>query len=292
MNPKIIVICGPTGVGKTDLAVQLASKVNGVIVACDSRQVYRGMDIGTGKDTSNLGIDLVEPNQPFSVMNYISLIQPLISRLIKLNKTPIITAGTGLYLKSLFNPPSTGSIKPNPNLRLALDQLPVSALQAKLMTVNPARYHAMNHSDQNNPRRLIRAIEIAQSSKTSIKRSSAQALKRLTIGLTAPLKIIDERINARVLSRATPTFSQEVRKLAALYPDFASFPAATATGYHEWLYYLAGKISKAQALALWQLHERQYARRQLTWFKKIPQIKWLDTSRSKWQIQVEPMLQS
>jgi tRNA dimethylallyltransferase len=293
MKNKIIIICGPTAVGKTALAIQLAKLINGAIVACDSRQVYRGLDIGTGKDKSNLGCDLADPNEPFSAMNYATLIQPVIESLLKSGQTPILTTGTGLYLKQLFNPPQTGMIKPNAKLREQLDQLSLIQLQEKLQRLNPEKWRAMNHSDQHNPRRLIRALEVSvanHSNHLAIKPFKYCDL--LYLGLTAPLEVLDARINARVLARATPEFTRELKKLISLYPNFTSLPAATATGYQEWLDYLKHQTTRAKAISLWQLHERQYARRQLTWLKKMPHLHWFDITDNLWQESVVELVQT
>lgn len=293
MKNKIICICGPTAVGKTDLAIKLTKLVNGVIVACDSRQVYKGMDIGTGKEKSNLGIDLVDINQPFSVMNYVSLIQPVLKQLLTSGKTPILTAGTGLYLKYLFNPPQTGLSKPNEKLRLQLNPLPIIELQQELERVDPKKWVSMNHSDQNNPRRLIRAIEIAVSSASNhLTIEPYSHFDLLFLGLTAPLPILDTRINRRVLDRATPRFTREVNYLLKKYPKFQTLPAATATGYSEWLKYLSHHLTQAEAIELWQLHERQYARRQLTWFKKDAKVQWFDITKTSFPTSVVQRVES
>ncbi|OGV96536.1 tRNA (adenosine(37)-N6)-dimethylallyltransferase MiaA [Microgenomates group bacterium RBG_16_45_19] len=309
MSRRLIVICGPTGVGKTQLALHLAKLVPGALVACDSRQVYTGMDIGTGKDippqaktklvrlkahrypvyqfqaVSHWGYDLINPATSFSVMNYVSLIQPVFNHLWRLGQVPLLTAGTGLYLTSLFHPPATGPVPPNLVLRSQLASLSLIPLQRRLKQLNPAKWVAMNQADRLNPRRLIRAIEVSTVDPQAYQLNLPSPIKSqvLWLGLTAPTTWLDRCINRRVQARATFQFTDEVKVLVQRYPDFLKLPAATATGYREWLAYLDHRLTRQQAVAAWQLRERQYARRQLTWFKTLEPVLWFDVSQSEWQ---------
>lgn len=304
MKPQLIAICGPTGVGKTALALKLAPLVKGAVIACDSRQVYAGMDVGTGKDippkatlktaiinsrpmtyyhtpgVDFWGYDLVKPDQAFSVMDYVGLIRPVLDYLFEQGVTPILTAGTGFYLKSLFSPPATGGVVPDPQLRRQLIQLSLHELQQQLQQKDPVKWQALNHSDRLNPRRLIRALEVAQACDFNhITIQPSNHFDVTLIGLSAPLSLLDDRINLRVMARAVPAFTAEVKSLLRLYPDFLNLPAASATGYRPWAGYIGGQISRSAAIQAWQLSERQYARRQLTWFKKIPGVQWLSLTR-------------
>ena len=308
---KLLIISGPTATGKTALALKLAQKFNGELVSADSRQVYRGMDIGTGKDIENFefrisnlswcnkklgfyqsgqariwGYDLVEPNQNFSLANFLKFAQLIIPDICSRGALPIIVSGTGLYLNALINPPASVTIKPDAKLRDKLSTLSLSELQRELQTVNPQKFSSMNHSDQNNPRRLIRAIEIAgwQPTKTAPKIDFSTA-NHLWLNLTGPIDFIDQQIEARVHQRLDRGFPQEIDRLIKSGFD-QTFPAATATGYRQWLAYLSGQITNQEAVSQWTSAERQYARRQLTWFNKSPVDHTINITIANWQQQV------
>src|SRR3972149_6084922 len=174
----MLVIYGPTATGKTTLAIELAQKYNGELISADSRQVYRGLDIGTGKvsftskigkhqgfwivdDVKIHGFDLVNPGQRFSVADFLTFANSSIVQTIKLNKLPIIVGGTGFYIKALINGIGSIGIPLNPKLRQQLEKLSTTDLYQKLLEINPKRAQSMNDSDRKNPRRLIRAIEIS-----------------------------------------------------------------------------------------------------------------------------------
>ena len=287
---KLLFICGPTATGKTVLAARLAKKFSGSLISADSRQVYRGMDTGTGKDrppgVTIYGYDLVNPNQNFSVADWVSFIWPVIKQLWAKNKLPIIVGGTGLYLKSLIEPPASLGIRPDKKLRSQLNNLPVSDLQHKLRQLDLTRFNQMNYSDQHNPRRLIRAIEIT-GSKPSL--AEVPQTSTLWLCLTAPLPIIDQRIRERVVSRAKHGMTAEINQLMAQYPAW-TLPAFSATGYRQWRDYLEGKTTRQSAIGRWQTVERQYARNQITWFKKQAEIHWFDISRLNWQNQAKELV--
>jgi tRNA dimethylallyltransferase len=164
---KVLIICGPTATGKTTLAARLAKKFKGELISADSRQVYKGMDIVTGKDKPQgviiHGLDLVKPDQEFSAAHFVKVASTLINQISKRKKLAIIVGGTGLYLDSLINPPQTLTIKPNWSLRKKLEQKSIHYLQQQLKKLNPSKWRQMNHSDRLNPRRLIRAIEVEKS---------------------------------------------------------------------------------------------------------------------------------
>ena len=170
---KLLIISGPTATGKTKLALKLAKLFGGELISADSRQVYKGMDIGTGKDrgtenrkqkTENRihiwGYDLVAPNEEWSAAHFVKLANKLIPKILKRDKLPIVVGGTGLYIKDLLRPPETLFISPNKKLRRLLEKLTLPQLQNKLRRINSRRFNIMNQSDRQNPRRLIRALEI------------------------------------------------------------------------------------------------------------------------------------
>ncbi len=306
---KLLIICGPTATGKTNLALQLAKAFNGELVSADSRQVYKGMDIATGKDLPNKvksqkskvkinqqsihyylvdsiriwGYDLVKPSEAFSVADYIKITHQIIIDIWQRGKLPIIVGGTGLYINSLLTPPPSISIPPDKKLRQRLNKLNVLDLQQQLIKLNPHRFHQMNESDRCNPRRLIRAIEIANSKFPQP--HQIQPSSSLWIGLTAPITAIDQRIFKRVTDRIQNGMTEEVKRLINKYPDW-SLPAFSATGYRQWRNYLEGKTTKKQAIKLWQQSEHQYARRQLTWFKTNPNINWFDITQKNFKLEL------
>lgn len=248
---KLLVICGPTATGKTALAAKLAKKFNGELVSADSRQVYRGMNLVTGKDRPDVPIwlyDVVNPDEEFSVSQWVKLARVAIGDIQKRNKLPIVVGGTGLYIKALINPFDTINIPPNTRLRKKLQTMSVRELQA--MTTRGD----MNQSDWNNPRRLIRKIEIASSPKKSLQ---GESLKAFIIGLTAPLPMLYQRIDTRFASRMRAGLEAEAAALLARFRR--DLPSMSAIG----------------------LNEHAYARRQLTWFKKQKGIHWVDVTDEK-----------
>lgn len=264
-NPnKLLVITGPTAVGKTSLAIELAQKFSGEIISADSRQVYKFMDIGTGKDKTffQWGLDLVLPNQQFNVSQYTKYAVGIIKDIWKRNKLPIIVGGSGQYIKELLDPSETLHIPPDPKLRLKLFRLSLSQLQEELQRVNLAKWQKMNPSDQNNPRRLVRAIELAFSSSKRGFNPLLEHFDSLVIGLTAPKETLYRRIDARIEERIKSGMAAEKKKLQEMgyHPD--------AFGYKE------------ESVEQWQKDEHAYAKRQLTYQKKLPGVIWFDITDS------------
>lgn len=251
---KLLVICGPTATGKTTFASSLAKQLNGELISADSRQVYRGMDLVTGKDRPGVPIwlyDVVDPDEAFSVSQWVILARDAITHIRKRNKLPIVVGGTGLYIQALLKPFDTIDIPPNPELRKKLQHESVHDLQTMLSRGN------MNESDWNNPRRLIRKIEISQSTYTT--QSQKNTFDYFIIGLTAPLPIIDKRIDERLRIREREGMDKEIAMLRARYD--AHLPSMSAIN----------------------LNEHAYARRQLTWFKKQKDIHWFNITVPLWE---------
>ncbi len=299
-QPPLLIICGPTATGKTNLALKLAQKYHGQILSADSRQVYQGLNAASGKGlpvgikphTSNItfhdkklgyyldkdipiwGYDLVKPWEDFSAAHFYQAAQLIVSHIWSQQNLPVIVGGTGFYIKTLITPIPTLFIPPDPKLRQFLSQLTVEKLQYQLRLFDPDRVKNMNPSDFKNPRRLIRAIEVAKHSPS--KSSVPLTPNFFMIGLTAPLAILDQRIHQNILSRADQ-LHQELLTLS----DQASLSSSafTTLGYSQWRDYLLGKTTRSQAIKLWYTAETQYARRQLTWFRQFPQIKWFDISQ-------------
>ncbi len=303
---KLLIICGPTATGKTKLAIELAKKFNGELISADSRQIYRGMDIGTGKDNSELHIkskkfsvgyytvsgiplwmyDLVNPNQDFSVADYYDLVWIVIKHAWQRSKLPIIVGGTGFYINALLNGIQTMGIKPNLKLRQELEKKSISQLQELLIKYDPARLSRMNNSDRNNRRRLVRAIEI-QNSDFRIQNQNEKIKNEriLMIGLTCQKNILKERIDFRIKGRVKLGIINEIKDL--LNNGYSwNLPALSSLGYRQWLNFFQGKESREKAIEKWKTAEYKYAKRQMTWFRKDSRLNWFDIIKKDYQNQV------
>ncbi|KKT39632.1 hypothetical protein A3K29_01910 [Candidatus Collierbacteria bacterium RIFOXYB2_FULL_46_14] len=323
---NVLVICGPTTSGKTSLALSIAKQIisnqslrgakrrgplvpEGVnltppgsvnLLSADSRQIYKGLDIVTGKDIPTdlppnicfFGLDLVEPNQSFNLADYLDYSKKIIQSSIKSHTPLIIVGGTGLYLKAITTDLLTVRVPPNRLLRLDLEKLDLPALQSRLSILNPQKFSSLNNSDLNNPRRLIRAIEIstydnsqsaAFSSSNVIasfgtpNRGNLTPSNFLWVGLKVDKEIQKSRINHRVIDRLENGAVEEVKNLIAKYPDL-HLPIYTSLGVKQILQFLHQEIPRETLVDLWAASEVDYARRQTVWFKKQPGIVWYDKS--------------
>lgn len=190
---KLLIICGPTATGKTALAARLAKEFNGELISADSRQVYRGRDLETNKERPDVPVwlyDVADQGEEFSVSRWVKLAHTAIADIVHRNKLPVVVGGTGLYIKALTSPFNTIDIPPDATLRSRGLTLP--QLQAMVQRGN------MNQSDWNNPRRLIRKIEIAGFGKSMV---NEEKFNYLIIGLTAPLDVLYKRIDAHLKER-------------------------------------------------------------------------------------------
>ncbi|MFZ6034797.1 MAG: tRNA (adenosine(37)-N6)-dimethylallyltransferase MiaA [Patescibacteria group bacterium] len=288
---SLIVITGQTATGKTTLAVDMAKKCNGELVNFDSRQIYRHLDIITGKDLPPSEIhlyDIVTPDKYFSSYDYVVKARPVIEEIRGRGKTPILVGGTYLYLKHLLYDFDVQA-PPDFDLRKVLNKKTVPELQEKLMELSRTEMDTMNNSDRNNPRRLIRRIEIL--SKVS-KVSKGQSFRRTDLiklnenyksnklGVTSFIGIkykdkekLIEAIKIRVSKRVEAGAVAEVQKLLRMgYGE--NDPGMKTIGYQEIIKYLKGVISYEHAVEQWINHEVQYAKRQYTFMKKDINISW------------------
>ncbi|KKU95801.1 MAG: tRNA dimethylallyltransferase [Candidatus Gottesmanbacteria bacterium GW2011_GWA1_48_13] len=280
---KLLVICGPTATGKTAMALTLAKRFNGELVNADSRQIYQGLDSLTGKDRSEDApiwlYDVVAAGQEFSVAHFVPLAQAAIDDIHKRARLPVVVGGTGFYLRGLTGSVGTLSTPPNPELRKALGVKSIDALQSELRSVDHLRWSSLNDSDRKNPRRLIRAIEVAQSLKDHSPQQTMRRYDALWIGLTLSKALLEERITKRVAERFDRA-AAEVRE--GLPPILGADPL---------LSFARGQSTKDEAIKKWVLAEYQYAKRQLTWFKKQKNIHWFDVQDPSYTRQVEALVE-
>jgi len=280
---KLLIISGPTATGKTSLAIKLAKKFNGELISADSRQIYLGLDIGTGKDhpknTKIHLIDIISPNQSFSVAQYQKLAHQKIIEIQAKNKLPIVVGGTGQYIDSLINPNKpTYSIKPNHFLRFFLNRFSTFHLQKLYSFLDKKNFDSLNNSERHNPHRLIRKIEV----KLSLSNNKNSPLKIpgfdiLHLSLTAPTSFLYPRIDARVDSRLKMRLLAEIKGLIKKYSW--SDPGLNTLAYFDFKKYFQKQASLESCISTWRFHEHSYARRQKTWFKKREALNFIDISR-------------
>mgnify|MGYP003394200103 FL=1 len=281
---KLIVVVGPTASGKSDLAVALARKFNGEIISADSRQVYRGLNIGSGKITKremkgvpHHMLDVANPKNVYTVSQYQKAAQKIVRYIERKRKLPIICGGTGFYIDSLLSGTSLPPVPPNKALRKKLLKKPVAQLYKMLKKLDPRRAKEI---DRHNPARLIRAIEIAKAlgkvPKLNIQPSVFNVLK---IGIRPENEELKKRIHERLLKRVRQGMIKEVGNL---HKDGVSWKRLESFGleYRFVAQYLQGKISKPEIEQL-ETAIRQYAKRQLTWFKRDKEIQWFTPNQQK-----------
>lgn len=281
----VIVIVGPTAVGKTSLSIELAKKFNGEIISGDSMQVYRGLNIGTAKITSEEMegikhhlIDVTEPAEPFTAAKFQLETRRLIELIHKRGKTPIIVGGTGLYIQSVFYDYDFGNSSGDKAYRLELELLDNDALWQKLNQLDP-KSATLIHA--NNKRRVIRALEVMHStgkpfSEYQIHHEQNKLYKPLFLGLDLTREILYQRINDRVDEMFKQGLEAEAR---ALYMQkLVDVPAIKGIGYKELFAYFEGNISLEEAKSLIQKNSRHFAKRQLTWFRNRMDVNWIEAN--------------
>lgn len=270
MKPKIIVVCGPTSTGKSDYAVKLAKQINGEIISADSRQVYIGMDIGSGKITKkemdgipHYMLDVASPKRTFSAAQYKKHAGRYITKILKKRKTPIICGGTGFYIDALLGL-EFPEVKPNPALRKKLEKQSTIELAKQLETLDRERYESI---DVHNKVRLIRAIEIATTLGKVPKIIKKTPYDVSWILLDMPDEELKQRIEKRLLSRLKKGMVAEVEKL---HTNGVSFQKLVSFGleYKYCALYIQKKISKRDMIEAIKTASWQYVKRQRTWLKR------------------------
>lgn len=313
---KLLVILGSTATGKTDLALSLAKKFNGELVSCDSRQVYRGLDIGTGKMPSgNNGqlkkgrgfweideikiwvYDVVSPKKQYTVADYVKDASGVVRDVEGRRKLPIIVGGTGFYLKALVEGLSNLAIPVDKKLRKELEQLTVSQLQEKLKEISFERWERLNDSDSNNPRRLVRAIELELGKRNKGGQGNqglAKGFDILKIGLNASREILYQRSDERVINRIKQGMIEEAERLNR---GGLSLRRMRQLGLEYGILadFLDGNIkNQDELIEIMQFKIHGYIRRQLTWFKNPStcsgSICWFDITDKDFSSQVEKLV--
>lgn len=277
-DPALIVICGATATGKTGLAIKLAQHLGSVILSADSRQVYREMDIATAKPTAveqsvvpHYFVNTHEPSDMLTVAEYQTNVQNAIHSFHQRGISPLLVGGTGLYVKSIVRGMKIPRVAPQPLLRQQLEAIDQAILYEMLHQVDPET--KIHRNDRNRTLRALEVFYVTGRSITSQQGEAPPSYRIIQIGLDCPS--LEHRIQQRARQMIELGWEQEVRDLVAKYGW--NLPNLDTLGYGEMRQYLQGEISLVEAIDLTILHTRQFAKRQRTWFRGIPEIIWLNS---------------
>lgn len=279
---KLLVVLGPTASGKSALAVALARKFNGEVISADSRQVYRGMNLGTGKvtkkemrDVKHHLLDVCSPKKKFDVVQWKTKAEKAVADIVQRGKFPIVCGGTGLYIKALVENISYPEVPPNWPLRRRLATESPKELFVMLKKLDPARAKTI---DRNNPRRLVRAIEIAKALGKVPAAKTKPRYDALVIGIKKTSAELKKAIAKRLRERIKKGMIKEAQKLQA---QGVSWKRMEEIGleYRYLALHLQGKLTKKEMVETLNAKIWQYARRQMTWFRKTPNVYWIKTEK-------------
>ena len=290
-EPKkpLVVLLGPTAVGKPAVSLQLAQRFHGEIVGADSRQIYQRMEIGTAKPTTDEQaqvphhlVDICAPDATLSVAEYQVLAYATIDAIHGRGRVPFLVGGTSLYVRAVVEGLQIPAVPPNPALRADLEELLATAgreaLYQRLLTLDPATAAVI---DAQNPRRLLRALEIVLTtgrSKVELEGANPPPYSILQVGLTRPRDELYQRIDRRVIEMIDMGLVEETKELlAAGYAP--ALPSMTSLGYREISAYLRGEMTLEEAITRIQLETHRFVRYQTTGFRKIKGIQWFDLSQ-------------
>ncbi|MFD2673012.1 tRNA (adenosine(37)-N6)-dimethylallyltransferase MiaA [Marinicrinis sediminis] len=294
-KPKLVVLLGPTAAGKTNLSLSLAEKLNGEIISGDSMQVYRGMDIGTAKASEEERsrvphhlIDIRNPDEGYSVSEFQQMAKAHIADIQQRGKLPFIVGGTGLYIESVCYEFEFSEVDSDPAFRARMQELAdlegPEALHQQLERVDPERARGIHANDT---RRVIRALEIQHvSGKTATEYLQGQ--KKVSpydlciIGLTMNRQKLYQRIEWRIDQMLEEGLLEEVRQLIAQGYDHPMV-SMQALGYKEMMAYLKGGLSYEQAVELLKRDTRRFAKRQLSWFRRMKDVIWHDVTEGNFE---------
>ncbi len=295
-DKPLLILIGPTATGKTSTALRLARAMNGELISADSRQVYKGLDIGTGKVAPNSKVqkengywivdgipiylfDVSGPSERFSVADFVKLANEQIEKIWSQNKLPIVVGGTGFYISGLLGKIESLGIGPDWGSRKKLEQKSLDELLTTLQKLNSKKAADLNQSDKSNKRRLIRSIEIEKSA-TNIPAKTLSFDRLLIMGLTASNEYLFERIDDWIEKRVAMGMIEETKKLHALG---LSYKRMKELGL-EYLYLsqlLKGEATKEEFLKGLKSASHDYARRQKTYFAKFSEAQWFDAEDEK-----------
>ncbi|HEX9047930.1 MAG TPA: tRNA (adenosine(37)-N6)-dimethylallyltransferase MiaA [Verrucomicrobiae bacterium] len=286
--PRLIVILGTNASGKSALGIRLARQFGGDIISADSRQVYRGLDLGSGKITPEQArlvphhlIDVAEVADYYSLAQYQRAAYAAIDSILQSGKQPFLVGGTGLYISALVEGYELVDVPPNESLRAELEKLSLDQLVERLERADP---DAARRIDKKNARRMIRALEIASAGHPhSAMRQSRPRYQCLQLGLSWPREILEQRIEQRLQDRLAHGMIEEVAKLRASGVSDLRLDKL-GLEYRYIMRYLRGDIRTLDELRLQLgIAIRQFAKEQLTWFKRDQRIIWLDTQKDYFQ---------
>ncbi len=291
-KPKLIILAGPTAVGKTDNSIRLAKAVNGEIISADSMQVYKRMDIGSAKiepgekqGIKHYLIDVLEPTEEFNIVRFQAMAKEAMAEINAKGKIPILVGGTGFYIQSLlydieFKEEEEANTELREELQRFADEFGKEALHERLKAVDPESAEAI---PAGNVKRVIRALEFYETHHEKISVHNAEQAEKESpynyafFVLTDDRKLLYERIEKRIDIMLEKGLIDEVKALQAegLNRNYISMQGL---GYKEILAYLEGEISLEQAVYILKRDTRHFAKRQITWFKREKDVKWLDKS--------------
>jgi tRNA dimethylallyltransferase len=291
-RPKVVVLCGPTGSGKTNFSLLLAKKFFGSVISADSRQLYRGMTIGTAKPVGkwrwkwwrcvyevdgveHYNLDWLSPKKTFSAAEFKTNAQTWITSIQKKKKVPFIVGGTGLYIDAVVDNLSFPKVLADQALRDELSQKSLEQLLVQLDEIDP---EAGAMIDRHNPRRVIRALEVSLLSGTPFSAQRSKGEKQydvLYLGVSVSKEELDQRLDARIDTMIEQGLVEEVKRLIKKYPF--TLPSMSGIGYREFQGFVNGTETIEQAITTLKADTRQYAKRQMTWFKRRKDVVWCET---------------
>lgn len=298
MRAAPLALIGPTGVGKTAVAASVCRRTGGEIVSTDSRQVYRGLEICSNAPTpAELGgvtchlVGCLEVGDKIDAARYVALARPIVDRLMADGGGVVLTAGTGLYLTALLDGLDLGGHPADPELRAELEleaEADLAGLHRRLAGLDP---EAASRVDSNNPVRLVRATELAtRRARGDQAVAGPSPLRVVKVGLDAPREQLYEWIEARTDRMLARGWAQEVERLIDSGADLSN-SAFSSIGLREMVAFVRGEESMVAVRAAIVKRTRNYAKRQLTWFRADPEVRWLDVTRYEDSDIVEPILE-
>lgn len=300
VTTHLLVIVGPTAVGKTALSLSLAKEFDGEIISGDSMQVYRGMDIGTAKATKQERsqvphhlIDLIDPDTSFSVQQFKKLARLKINEIICRNRLPILVGGTGLYIEAVIHDYAMPHVPEKPEFRRQMRQIAEveggMSLHRRLAEVDPKSAEKLHPNDI---KRMIRALEVYHVTGrpfSELKGKGTSPYEALWIGLTMPRERLYQRINKRVDQMVEEGLVDEVRELKE-QGYHLGLTSMQAIGYKEIMSYLEGDITRDEAIHLIKRGTRKYAKRQLSWFRRLSEIHWFDVTAEGYMEEIKKLV--